>query len=106
MNEKILLVDDETLLLDSLRRELSLQHYNIDTAVSGSDGLEKIADNGPYAVIVSDLRMPKMDGIKFLSQVMEIAPDTVRILLTDSTAKRIGQNISEMHSPHLARNLI
>ena len=82
MNEKILLVDDETLLLDSLRRELSLQQYNIDTAISGPDGLEKIANNGPYAVIVSDLRMPKMDGIKFLSQVMEIAPDTVRILLT------------------------
>ena len=81
MNEKILLVDDEILLLDSLRRELNLQ-YNIDTAESGAEGLEKIVSNGPYAVIISDLRMPKMDGIKFLSQAMEIAPDTVRMVLT------------------------
>lgn len=81
MTEKILLVDDELLLLDSLQRELSLQ-YNIDVALSGAEGLEKISSNGPYAVIVSDFRMPKMDGIKFLTQVMKVAPNTVRIMLT------------------------
>ncbi len=81
MNEKILLVDDELLLLDSLRRELSLQ-YDIDTAESGIEGLEKISKNGPYCVVVSDFRMPKMDGIKFLTRTMETAPNTVRIMLT------------------------
>lgn len=81
MTDKILLVDDEVLLLDSLRRELSLE-YNIDTAESGAEGLEKISNSGPYAVIVSDFRMPKMDGIKFLSQAMAAAPNTVRMMLT------------------------
>jgi response regulator RpfG family c-di-GMP phosphodiesterase len=81
MTDKILLVDDELLLLNSLRRELGMQ-YEIDVAESGADGLEKIANSGPFAVIVSDFRMPKMDGIKFLAQAMEIAPDTVRMMLT------------------------
>jgi DNA-binding NtrC family response regulator len=81
MNEKILLVDDEVLLLDSLRRELSSK-YKIDTAESGSEGLERISNNGPYAVIVSDFRMPKMDGIKFLTQAMDLAPNSVRMILT------------------------
>ncbi len=81
MTEKILLVDDEILLLNSLRRELSTQ-YNIDVAESGFEGLEKISSSGPYAVIVSDFRMPKMDGIKFLTQAMDLAPNTVRMILT------------------------
>ncbi|MEI8131636.1 MAG: HD domain-containing phosphohydrolase [Leptolinea sp.] len=84
MTNKILLVDDEILLLESLRRELSFQ-YNIETAESGAEGLEKISGNGPFAVIVSDFRMPKMDGIKFLIQAMEIAPNTVRMMLTGNT---------------------
>lgn len=81
MTEKILLVDDEILLLNSLQRELSMQ-YNIDVAESGFEGLEKIFSSGPYAVIVSDFRMPKMDGIKFLTQAMDLAPNTVRMILT------------------------
>jgi len=60
VTEKILLVDDEILLLDSLRRELGFQ-YQIETAQSGAEGLEKIWSSGPYAVIVSDFRMPAMD---------------------------------------------
>ncbi len=81
MSEKILLVDDEILLLDSLRRELYGQ-YDLDTAESGSQALEKIAAQGPYAVIITDFRMPKMDGIKLLTRVMEISPNTVRMMLT------------------------
>lgn len=81
MNGKILLVDDEQMLLDSLRRELG-QQYEVDIASSGAEGLEKITALGPYALIVSDFRMPKMDGIKFLTQAMQVAPDTVRMILT------------------------
>jgi len=84
MKEKILLVDDEILLLDSLRRELGF-NYSIETAQSGSEALEKIWKTGPYAVVVSDLRMPIMDGIKFLAQVKEVTPDSVRIMLTGNT---------------------
>jgi response regulator RpfG family c-di-GMP phosphodiesterase len=84
VTEKILLVDDEILILDSLRRELGFQ-YQIETALSGAEGLEKIWSSGPFAVIVSDFRMPVMDGIKFLTEVKEVAPDSVRMMLTGNT---------------------
>jgi len=84
VTEKILLVDDEILILDSLRRELGFQ-YQIETAQSGAEGLEKIWSSGPFAVIVSDFRMPVMDGIKFLTEVKESAPDSVRMMLTGNT---------------------
>jgi response regulator RpfG family c-di-GMP phosphodiesterase len=84
VTEKILLVDDEVLLLDSLRRELGFK-YSIETAQSGSEALEMIGKNGPYAVIVSDYRMPVMDGIEFLAKAKEITPDSVRMMLTGNT---------------------
>jgi len=81
MKEKLLFVDDDTNLLASLERSLRRQ-FNIETAAGGEAGLAKLADSGPYAVVVSDRQMPGMDGIEFLSLVRQRAPDTVRIMLT------------------------
>jgi response regulator RpfG family c-di-GMP phosphodiesterase len=81
MNEKILFVDDDPNLLASCERNLRKQ-FPLDTAEGGQAGLEKIADRGPYAVVVSDRQMPGMDGIQFLSAVRKRAPETVRIMLT------------------------
>ena len=89
MKAKILFVDDDANLLGSCRRQLRKQ-YNIETALSGREGLELIEQNGPYAVIVSDFRMPFMDGIEFLTRVREIAPDTVRIMLTGSADMQLA----------------
>ena len=66
--EKILLVDDEQSVLDAFHRQLRKQ-FNIETAVSGREGLKKIADIGPFAVIVSDMRMPVMDGMTMLGEL-------------------------------------
>lgn len=81
MNNKILAVDDEQNLLDSLKRQLRKKFY-IETALGPEEGLKIITDKGPFAVILSDLRMPVMDGIQFLSRASVIAPDSVRIMLT------------------------
>jgi len=81
MTDKILCVDDESNVLEAFQRALRRQ-FHIDTALGGTEGLEAIANCGPYAVVVSDMRMPRMDGIQFLSRVREQAPDTVRIMLT------------------------
>jgi serine phosphatase RsbU (regulator of sigma subunit) len=89
LKAKILFVDDDANLLGSYRRQLRKQ-YNIETALSGREGLELIEQNGPYAVIVSDFRMPFMDGIEFLTQVREIEPDTVRIMLTGSADMQLA----------------
>jgi len=81
MSNKILFVDDNSNILDAYRRQLKRQ-FHVDTARGGEEGLNAIANNGPYAVIVSDLRMPGMDGNQFLSRVKDMAPESVRIMLT------------------------
>ncbi len=81
MTEKILLVDDDPNILAALRRQLR-KVFLIDTAPGPREGLEAVRESGPYAVVVSDLRMPGMDGIQFLAKVRTLAPDTVRMMLT------------------------
>jgi response regulator RpfG family c-di-GMP phosphodiesterase len=81
MNERILFVDDEPNILMAFKRQLRTQ-FQIETANSGRDALFLFSPSDPFAVIVSDLRMPVMDGIQFLAQSRETSPDSVRILLT------------------------
>ncbi|MCD4813406.1 response regulator [bacterium] len=81
MNSKILFVDDDPNILSGFRRTLH-KHYSVDTAESGKQGLVCLETQGPYAVIVSDMRMPEMNGAQFLAQVKQHFPDSVRILLT------------------------
>jgi response regulator RpfG family c-di-GMP phosphodiesterase len=78
---KILLVDDELNILEAYQRQLR-KFFTTEIAQSGDHGLQTIMESGPYAVVVSDFRMPGMNGIEFLAQVREIAPDTVRMMLT------------------------
>jgi response regulator RpfG family c-di-GMP phosphodiesterase len=81
MSQKILFVDDEPNVLSAYERQLR-KRYTIETATSGAAGLDKLQAGGPFAVVVSDLRMPSMDGIQFLARARELHPDAVRILLT------------------------
>jgi len=83
MKGKVLLVDDDVMILAGLRRHLRNQ-FRIETALSGEEGLKRVAENGPYAVIVSDFSMPGMNGIEFLCRVKETDPDSVRMMLTGS----------------------
>jgi response regulator RpfG family c-di-GMP phosphodiesterase len=76
----ILLVDDEIAILDGLRRQLR-KRFTVHTATSGEEGLELLAAH-PVSVVVSDMRMPQMDGATFLSRVRRGHPDVIRILLT------------------------
>jgi CheY-like chemotaxis protein len=78
---RILCVDDEINVLKALERILR-KHFDIQIAVGPEAGLETLREKGPFAAVVSDLRMPGMDGIRFLSLVREKWPDTVRIMLT------------------------
>lgn len=80
-NQKVIFVDDDQNILDTLRRNLR-NNYEIYTASSGEEGLKEIEENGPFAVIVSDYRMPGLNGIELLAKVKNIAPDTVRVMLT------------------------
>ena len=81
MHEKILFVDDDPAVLEGYRRALH-KEFQTDTAVGGREALWAIANDGPYAVVVSDMRMPSMDGVQFLSRIGRISPNTVRVMLT------------------------
>lgn len=81
MSEKILFVDDDSDLLDAMRRNLR-GRFELATAEGGRQGLRVLEEHGPFAVVVSDLQMPEMDGIEFLSRVKELYPDTTRLMLT------------------------
>ena len=81
MAEKILLVDDDSNILDGYRRSLS-NEFLMETALGGTEALALATDKGPYAVVISDMRMPGMDGIQLLSQIKAISPDTIRVMLT------------------------
>lgn len=81
MIEKILFVDDDRSVLDGISRQL-YRKFEVETAEGGEQALEMITSNGPYAVIVCDMRMPGMDGIELLERVSQLAPHTVRLMLT------------------------
>jgi DNA-binding NtrC family response regulator len=78
---RILFVDDEPAILRSLQRIASKVDAVILTASSGKDALELI-NECPVDVVVSDFKMPNMDGNQLLEQVAQISPETVRIILT------------------------
>lgn len=81
MRAKILCVDDEPNVLEAYQRNLHKQ-FAVDIAAGAEQALVALALHGPYAVVVSDFRMPGMNGAQFLAKVSERSPDTVRVMLT------------------------
>ncbi len=79
---RILFVDDERNVLRSLERLFLEEEYEIFTAASGQEGLETLEQSGPFQLIVSDYRMPAMNGVEFLSEVCLRWPETERIILS------------------------
>jgi CheY-like chemotaxis protein len=78
---RVLFVDDEPYVLEGIQRSL-YKEFHTDVAAGGEEGLRRLQENGPYCVVVSDMRMPGMDGAEFLSKVHDLVPDTVRVMLT------------------------
>lgn len=80
--ETIVLVDDEEMVLTSLRSILSLEtDYEIKTFLSVNEALEHISSSD-VDLVISDYLMPEMDGITFLSKVRDLKPEIPRIILT------------------------
>jgi DNA-binding NtrC family response regulator len=81
---RLLCVDDDANVLAALRRQLG-HRYDIVLALGAVAGLARLRDGGPFAVVLSDLHMPGIDGRAFLAEVRVLAPRTVALLLTGST---------------------
>ena len=102
MNRKVLLVDDDPNILQGYKRHLR-KLIQIETATSGKEGLAAIVNSGPFAVIVSDMQMPEMDGIQFLTTAQQIAPKSVRLMLTGNADQRTA--IEAVNNGHVFRFL-
>lgn len=81
MTRRILFVDDEPRVLEAFERQLH-NRFELEVAVGAEQALRMIEGGSAFAVVLSDLRMPGMNGIQLLSGVRQIAPDTVRMILT------------------------
>ncbi len=84
MADRILFVDDEPAVLEGYKRIL-YPEFPIDIAEGAANAFAVMEKNGPYAVVISDMRMPVMNGAEFLGKVRQSSPDTVRMLLTGYT---------------------
>ena len=78
---RVLCVDDEPYVLEGLQSNLR-RHFDVTTASSGREALRIMHKNDPFCVILSDMRMPEMDGATFLSLAKDASPDSSRVLLT------------------------
>jgi CheY-like chemotaxis protein len=81
MDEPVLFVDDEPHLLEGIARSLR-NRFRVHTATGGEEGLRVLQKEGPFAVVVSDMRMPGMNGVQFLAKARDLCPDTVRMILS------------------------
>jgi two-component system NtrC family sensor kinase len=95
---KILCVDDERNVLRALERIFLDDDYEIVLAGSGDEGLKIMEESGPFQVVISDYRMPVMNGVEFLKEVYGRWPETVRIVLSGyADAGAIVAAINEGH---------
>jgi DNA-binding NtrC family response regulator len=83
-NRRILFVDDEEVILSCFKRLLG-QQFDLDTVLGPTQALDALAVRGPYAVVVSDMRMPGMNGIELISRIKQLYPNTVSLLLSGNT---------------------
>ncbi len=79
---RILFVDDEVNILRAMRRLFMDDEFEVFIASSGKEALQILKEEGEMGVIVSDQRMPEMEGVDFLEKSKKVAPHSVRILLT------------------------
>lgn len=81
MKFKILLVDDEPNVLSALKRQLR-GNFDVETSGDPTEAILKFNNKTSFAAVISDFRMPKMNGIEFLKEVRKRSPETTRIMLT------------------------
>ena len=91
MAEKVLLVDDDENVLHGYHRVLR-RRFELEVAMGGPQALLAIEQHGPFAVIVSDMRMPGMTGLDLLQSARELAPDATRIMLTGNLDQKTAMD--------------
>lgn len=99
---RILCVDDDPNVLRGIERQQG-DDFDICTALGPEEALEMIADEGPFAVVLSDMRMPGMNGVELLDRIRQVQPDTVRMILTGYA--ELQTTIDAVNKGHIFRFL-
>jgi len=80
-NPRILVVDDEMIVCESCKRILEEEGYEVETALSGKEAFEKMKAN-PFDIVITDLKMPGIDGMEVLRTFRKEYPDSIIIMIT------------------------
>lgn len=80
-NDRVLFVDDDQNILHSFKRQLK-EKFDIHTAQNGKEAIHTLTTHAPFAVVISDMQMPEMNGLELLKEVAQHSPTTIRIMLT------------------------
>lgn len=84
-NIRILVVDDEKGILESLQTHLELDGYHVDVANTAKDALQ-LFQKEPYHIVLTDINMPVMDGLVLLEEIQALRGDTIVIMMTAYTS--------------------
>ncbi len=91
---KVLIVDDEEMICDLLKRSLAIEGFDTDTAGNGLIGLQKCAE-GNFDLVISDILMPEMDGITMMEKIKEGRPELPIILITGYAKQYTARKATE-----------
>ena len=80
-NPRILVIDDEMIVCESCKRILEEDGYEVETALSGREAIDKMKEN-PFDIVITDLKMPEIDGMEVLKTFRKEYPDTIVIMIT------------------------
>jgi len=95
MPQTVLIVDDEVILLEALRRSFRRETFGVHIASSAMEAMNILQEHD-IDVVVSDDEMPGVSGVEFLSQIRTLYPSTMRIMLTGrATVERMTQAVNE-----------
>ena len=102
MSKKILIIDDDRLILMTLKRLLIREGYQVITAINGKLALRKVEDNG-FDLIISDIKMPEMDGIETVKKIREYLTQNNKrsipeIFITAYAKEEIYQKAKELNA--------
>lgn len=100
MGKRILLIDDDDLLCEVLGDFLELAGYPVKRAANGREGLEQLAGDSGFDLILLDLLMPEMDGISFLRSLDRVPGSACPVLILSASAT--AQVISTIDFPRVA----
>src|SRR5256885_10113599 len=93
---RILVVDDEPMMSDSLRQHLVEEGYAVDTAASGAEAID-LFDGGAHHLVICDVQLPDMDGLTLLRHMKDTRPTTEVIVVTGYGSVQTAVEIGRAH---------